>query len=95
MSVGIVDRSGGVVGWLDGETILDLEERPRGYVLDSGVFDYLGRYIGVFSDGVFLDPSGTTVARLETSAQPIGALVDWETWFRGGDGEIGESDRRA
>jgi hypothetical protein len=87
MRIAIIGQAGQTVGWFDEDAILDLEDRPRGYVLDGGIFDYHGGYHGAFDaeKGLFKDADGRTVGRLEGRTSPIDSPLDWETYFLGQD----------
>jgi hypothetical protein len=89
MRVAIIGKAGVTVGWFEEDTVLDLLERPRGYVLDGGIFDYHGRYHGAFELGVFKDPDGHAVGRLEGTSGPIDSHLDWEAYFLGEDAPDG------
>ena len=85
MTDAIHDRSGEIVGWFDDPTIFDLSNRPRGYVLDGGVFDYHGRYRGSFENGVFHDLAQLPVALVAGASGEIRSALDWEAFFGGED----------
>ena len=60
----IFDKDGKTVSWLSKDVIYDLRGETIAFIKDKEVFNYVGKYIGIFENGFFRDKSGHAVAFL-------------------------------
>jgi hypothetical protein len=61
----IFNREGSVVGWLEGDAVIDRDGRRRAFVSNDGLYDNESHYLGRTHNGFFWDQNGKAIAFIE------------------------------
>ena len=58
----IFDKNGYVTAWLKEERIFGISGKPEAFLSGENIFNYAGKYCGVFKDCFFRDNKGDAIA---------------------------------
>lgn len=71
----IFDKNGQVVGWLDGNTILDRNFQHQAFLNNDNIYNYSGVYLGHFLTGFFRGKNGNSVAFIKGASNGPGTPI--------------------